>query len=62
MQEENLIPKKVKYVHKRIQCENCNKKFNKIDTFRAHMQKYHKETIVNAESHIDINNINARRK
>ena len=41
-----------KYVSKRIQCENCDKKFNKTETFRAHMNKHHKINISNEDDKI----------
>ena len=38
-----------KYVPKRIQCPECEKKFNKKETFMNHKQKYHKEAITEIE-------------
>ena len=35
------VKEKVKYVSKRIKCEKCEKKFNKKETFMAHMNKFH---------------------
>ena len=32
-----------KYIPKRIACELCDKKFNKNDTFKKHMEKIHKK-------------------
>ena len=34
-----------KYVSKRIKCEKCDKKFNKISTFNRHMEEDHKEVV-----------------
>ena len=39
-----FIPDKKKYVTKRIQCQKCEKKFNKKETFNTHMKKYHNES------------------
>lgn len=40
---------KGKYVSKRIICDKCDKKFNKKETFRVHMNKFHAENIANGE-------------
>ena len=39
--KESIHDNKSKYVSKRIQCENCEKKFNKRETFKIHMEKFH---------------------
>ena len=33
------------YVHKRIKCDKCDKKFNKKETFTKHMESVHKEKV-----------------
>ena len=40
-QEARNTIKKPKYISKRIPCSICAKKFNKKETFEAHMKKYH---------------------
>ena len=34
---------KKSYVQKRIKCEECDKKFNRNDTFKKHMESTHKQ-------------------
>ena len=41
---ELIHDKKNKYVTKRIQCQYCEKKFNKKETFKTHMKKFHNQT------------------
>ena len=41
LSQEKIVPKLSKYVSKRITCPKCDKKFNKIETFRKHMNKVH---------------------
>ena len=38
-----------KYIHKRLKCEQCDKKFNKKETFKKHMETIHKDRV-----HVDI--------
>ena len=44
---ENSLEKiqKKAYVHKRIKCEKCDKKFNKKETFKKHMESVHNEKL-----------------
>ena len=53
-QIEDILPKNKKiptketgkkYVSKRIKCEKCDKKFNKISTFNRHMEEDHKGVV-----------------
>ena len=39
--KESTHEKKGKYKSKRIQCEKCEKRFNKKETFKTHMKKIH---------------------
>ena len=53
---------KSKYVSKRIQCEKCEKKFNKSETFKTHMKKVHNMNLTSKENETQIsilNNLNA---
>ena len=36
-----MIKNNKKYVSKRIKCDNCEKKFNKTETFEKHMKQVH---------------------
>ena len=49
---------KPKYVSKRIQCEKCEKKFNKNETFKTHMKKVHKIKLTSKENETQISIMN----
>ena len=48
--KESIHEKKPKYVSKRIQCNKCDKKFNKKETFKTHMKKIHNINLTGKEN------------
>ena len=48
LKENEMVPKesqKKEYISKRIKCDKCDKKFNKVATFKKHMDLDHEEVI-----------------
>ena len=45
--QDTILPNKVENIRKstRIHCENCEKKFNKKETFQKHVITVHKKSI-----------------
>ena len=46
----NETKQKIQYVSKRIRCEQCEKKFNKRETYEIHVRKFHKDIILSGEN------------
>ena len=57
-EKEDAQKKKTnKYIHKRIKCQQCEKKFNKESTFNTHMKSYHEDQGMDVEVNL-VNSIN----